>query len=964
VTRLHDPAADPRETSSATTKLILGYVRDHAGDEGVGAVLERAGIVPNLELLESDSHWVGYDTRIRLMSAAVEVLGDPEAMFKVGSSAVRSSVNPSLVLLLRALGSPSQVFRSLPRAVGKFTTTSTMQMVEVTKTSAVIRYVLHDGYAHSRLDCSYAQGLFSVVPELFGLPPARIVHEECESGGAEACLYHVTWAPRTRLRRRAAGRAAIEAELNALRAQLESLQTAASDLVGSNDLEAVLVRIVEGAASAVLAQGYLLAVEVSGGRTLVHAAGVAPEHREELANALLAGGDLGQPAVVVDVVSTRMRHGKLAVLYPRGQDGVPNEKQMLRAYAGHAAAALDMIRAVDAAQRGQQRADTLLQLSRRLADATSTAEVAHTVAQALPEITECTTAGVMLWDDDAGALRFEELVGFPEPDRRELLGATLTPGDVPELAKMLTSLQPVQLTIDNVGEVLRGLLELLGLTHFIAVPLLAAGELLGVVTVSWASSAPPSVDQADLTMRLMGVGDQASSALQNARLVSAVRHQALHDALTDLPNRVLFTDRLEQALRSRSLRGVGVLFCDLDRFKQVNDGMGHAAGDDLLRQAAARIASAVRDEDSVARLSGDEFAVLLPDVDDTTEAADVARRITAMFDAPFRVEGEEMRVTVSVGVAVHRGPDGRVDELLRSADAAMYDAKQRGLNHVSTSAAVADGRRTPAPSLERELQDAIERDELQLMFQPIVDALTGRAVGAEALVRWPHPRLGLLGPASFLPLAEETQLIVALDAWVMREACRVAAEQQAATGLPLRVAVNLSGRTLAAPDLLSRVRDAVQAANLPAECLELEVVESRALLDVAAVDGRLQALRRLGVRIALDDFGTGYSTLAWLRSLPIDQVKVDRSFTSHVDAEDGTFGLVRGVVALARELGLEVVAEGVETEGQLAALRAAGVHLVQGYLLGRPSPEWATTVAHAPARDDAARPKGLEPLAF
>jgi diguanylate cyclase (GGDEF)-like protein len=946
VTRLHDPAADPRETSSATTKLILGYVREHVGDDGVAAVLERAGIVPNLELLESDSHWVGYDTRIRLMSAAVDVLGDPDAMFKVGSSAVRSSVTPSLVLLLRALGSPSQVMRSLPRAVGKFTTTSTMQMVDVTKTSAIIRYVLHDGYEHSRLDCSYAQGLFSVVPELFGLPPAHILHDECESDGADACIYHVTWAPRPRFRRGAARRAAMAAELNALRAQLESLQTAASDLVGSNDLEAVLVRIVEGAASAVLAHGYLLAVHVSGGRTLVHAAGVEPERRDELARALLTGGDLGQPAVVVDVVSTRMRHGKLAVLYPRGQDGVPNEKQMLRAYAGHAAAALDMIRAVEAARRGQRRADTLLELSRRLADATSTAEVAHTVAQALPAITECKTASVMLWDDDAGALRFEEIVGIPEADRHELLGTELRPADVPELAKMLTSLQPVQLTVDEVGDVLRGMLERLGLTHFIAVPLLAAGELLGVVTASWASSAPPSVDQGDLTMRLKGVSDQASSALQNARLVSAVRHQALHDALTGLPNRVLFTDRLEQALRSRSLRGVGVLFCDLDRFKQVNDGMGHAAGDDLLRQAAERIAAAVRNGDSVGRLSGDEFAVLLPDVDDATEAAHVARRITSMFDAPFRIEGEEMRVTVSVGVAVHRGPDGRVDQILRSADAAMYDAKQRGLNHVSTTVAMAGAALSAVPSLERELQDAIENDELQLMFQPIVDAVTGAAVGAEALVRWPHPRLGLLSPASFLPLAEETQLIVALDAWVMRAACLVAAEQRSVTGLPLRVAVNLSGRTLAAPDLLSRVRDAVQAADLPADCLELEVVESRALLDVAAVQGRLQALRRLGVRVALDDFGTGYSTLAWLQSLPIDQVKVDRSFTSRVDTEDGTLGLVRGVVALARELGLEVVAEGVETDGQLAALRDAGVQLVQGYLLGRPSPEWVTTVAN------------------
>lgn len=942
--------AEERETSSATTKLILAYVRSLLGDEAVDRVLQQAELPHPRALLESDSHWVSYQTRIRLMTAAVDVLGDDEAMFKVGGSAIRSSVAPSLVLLLRALGTPAQVYRKLPRALGKFSTTSTLEMVEVTRDSAVIRFKLHEGYAHSRLDCSYAQGLFSVVPEIFGLPPAHILHDECESDGFDACIYHVTWARRSRLLRRrvAADRAYAlnNVELTSLRAQLEALQSASAELVHGDDLDAALVRIMAGAASAVLAHGYLLAVRNPDGSTRVHAAGVEPERQQTLAADLLDGRDLGQPAVVVDVASSRTWHGRLAVLYPHGQSGVPNEGSMLRAYAGHAAAALDMIQALDAARRGQRRGDVLLELSRRLAAASDMHQVAAIVTAALPEITDCSMGAVLLWHADTGRLRYADMAGVDGVVREALLDVELSPLDVPELAQMLTALQPVRLKIDEVGVVLRELLSSAGVSHVICVPLLAGGELLGVVAASWPQEAPPPVGEGDLTLRLIGVADQAATALQNARLVSEVRHQALHDSLTGLPNRVLFTDRLAEALRSRSTQRIGVLFCDLDRFKQVNDARGHAVGDELLRQAAARIVSAVRDCDTVGRISGDEFAVFLPHLATPEQAVIVARRITAAFDRPFRVEGEDLRVTTSVGVAVHSGSNGRVDQLLRAADAAMYDAKQRGLNQVSATPSgsrprpASGGGAAPVVSLERELQEALERDELRLFYQPIVDVPSGSTVGSEALVRWQHPRLGLLSPATFLPVAEETQLIVDVDAWVLRTACAEAALRPIASQ---RVAVNLSGRTLSDPQLVSRVRAALQASRLPAECLEVEIVESRALLDVAAVQERLQALRLLGVRVALDDFGTGYSTLTWLQMLPVDQVKIDRSFTSRIACDAGTAALIRGVLALTHELGLDVVAEGVEKREQLEALHAAGVRRMQGYLLGRPAAEWPLT---------------------
>lgn len=676
-----------RETSSATTKLILGYVRGQAGDGAVRQVLDRARLSGDVAKLESDSHWVSYEDRIRLMEAATVILGDSDAMRKVGASALRLSISPSLVLLLRALGSPSQVFRHLPRAVAKFSTTSVMRVPETTRTSALIRYRLHNGYQHSRLDCAYAQGLLSVVPEIFGLPPARIVHDECESYGAPECVYHVTWAQRRRWKGRIPRNGGSDAEKDALRGQLEALQSAASDLVSTDDLDTVLDRIVRGAASAVLAQGYLLAVHTPDGGTLVRADGVPAARRDELAARLLADEDLDETAVVVDVASSRMRHGRLAAIYSPGQRGLADEGRLLGAYARHAAAALDMIGALEESRRGQRRVHAMLELSRRLAATTSSDHVVKHVTEALPQVTGG-AARILLWDADKGELRGKGDSGLSTSQHGALVDIALRPQEVPELADMMQTRQPLRVSaLSSASAALKQVMADLQLTQMMAVPIVSGDQFFGVIMVAWTGDQSPANDESDLTMRLLGVADQAATALTNAHLVATVRHQALHDPLTSVPNRVLFTDRLERALSVRSGDGVAVLFCDLDRFKQVNDGLGHAAGDELLRRVAQRLMTAIREGDSLGRLSGDEFAVLLPNVAGVDAAVDVGRRITSNFQRPFLIDGHELRVTVSVGVAHHSGPGGRVDQLLRAADAAMYDAKRRGRNRVSTGSA-------------------------------------------------------------------------------------------------------------------------------------------------------------------------------------------------------------------------------------------------------------------------------------
>ena len=932
------PATDLRETSSATTRLVLAHVRATGGDGAVRRLLDRAQVPYPLEVLEREASWVSYDARIRLFEAAVEVLGQPDAMFRMGADSLRRGLNPGLVLLLSSLGSPAQVYRSLPRAVAKFSTTSTLQVRECGPTSATLVYRLHEGYAHSRLDCDYARGLFTVVPKLFRLAPARVLHEECESDGSPACVYTVTWDRRSRFRRRSNDRAA-DPELAALRAQLESLQSAASDLVSSDDVGTVLQRIVGRAAGAVLARSHLLVVDApDGGAPLVESSGVDPDLLPELARRLLHGEDLGPSAVVVDIVSPRRRHGRLAALYAPGQRGPADEVRLLDAYARHAAAALDGVLALEASRGEQRRATALLDLARRLAAAPDDRAVAQLVSAALVEVIGCSSAGVWLWDGARGVLQGTATSG-QRPEHDALVRATaLDPARTPELAQMLADHRPVRLTEQTTAPVVREVLAALELEQVLVVPLVAGGELHGVATASWPRGTVPAQAQPEVVLRLQGVGDQAATALHNTRLLGTVRHQALHDALTGLPNRVLFADRLEQALAAcgrGSVPAVAVLFCDLDRFKEVNDGLGHSAGDELLRQVASRLTDAVGPGAVLGRLSGDEFAVVLPDVADLPAATAVGGRVTEAFEHAFHVEGQELSVTLSVGVAVHAGEQGRGDQLLRAADAAMYVAKQRGRNQVASGPDAAPTAAVdPTAVTERELRHAIEHDELRLMFQPVLDVRTGSTVGAEALVRWQHPRLGLLGPGSFLPLSAETGLGTDLDRWVLRAACTALAVERRPDQ---HVAVNLSGRTLQAPGLVGWVRDALRESGLPAGQLTVEVVESRGLTDLPRLAERLGELRRIGVRVALDDFGTGYSTLTWLQRLPVDVLKVDRSFTGSLGDDPAASGLVRGVLLLAAELGLQVVVEGVETEEQLAVLHEVGCRLVQGYLLGRPA---------------------------
>jgi diguanylate cyclase (GGDEF)-like protein len=417
-------------------------------------------------------------------------------------------------------------------------------------------------------------------------------------------------------------------------------------------------------------------------------------------------------------------------------------------------------------------------------------------------------------------------------------------------------------------------------------------------------------------------------------------HRVLHDPLTDLPNRTLFLDRLALALARlhRARTNIAVLFIDLDHFKIVNDSLGHGAGDKLLVEIGERLREAIRPSDTIARFGGDEFVVLCEGITDARDAVAVGQRIVAAASYPFLLEGREMFVSASVGVALTLDGAATPETLLRDADVAMYRAKERGRGRVEVFDEALRSRILERLDLENGLRRALQRDELRVYYQPEISLSQERMVAVEALVRWEHPERGLLQPHDFVPLAEETGLIVEIGGWVLNEACRQVAEWRRA-GTELDVAVNVSARQLVQPDVVDVVRDALEQSGLPAEALCLEITESAVMRDPDAALATLTLVKELGVKIALDDFGVGFSSLAQLKEmLPLHALKVDRSFINGLDADERNSAIVAAVVMMATTLGLIAIAEGVETEAQVMQAQALGCDVSQGYFFTAPEP--------------------------
>jgi diguanylate cyclase (GGDEF)-like protein len=592
-------------------------------------------------------------------------------------------------------------------------------------------------------------------------------------------------------------------------------------------------------------------------------------------------------------------------------------------------------RLLDALRERQVLLERLAQLQRGIVDRLPVHEVLEAVVESACELLDCRVGILWIEDPDdpdhtaavATSGADDELL---ERNRRQPADAGLSGRAIRE--RMLVVADAVSGT--GAGHDMSDFPHD-GVRAAMAAPVFERSRVVGSLGV--ASTKPEHVYEPRDQQVLLSLAEHASLALNHARAVEEAVHEALHDSLTGLPNRSLFLDRMRHAL-ARAERGsepVAVLFCDLDGFKTVNDSLGHRTGDRLLVSVAERLTECLRPADTIARLGGDEFAVLLEELREPGDAARAAQRLLDALKSPFELRGREFFISASIGIAAGAGD---AETLLRDADLAMYRAKGRGKGRYAVYEPSMHTAIVERLELEVDLKRALERDELAVVYQPIFNLRDGRITGVEALVRWRHPTRGIVMPESFVPLAEESGTIGELGRWVLRKACHQGALWRAKyPGHPgLGIGVNISGAQLREPGLVKEVADALDESQLDATGLTLEITETALMESVDTAIQQMDALSELGVDLAIDDFGTGYSSLRYLRRLPLDVMKIERSFIGGIGGPEEEAQLLRAIVDLAGIFGLRVVAEGIERPAQRERLLALGCELGQGHLLSEP----------------------------
>jgi diguanylate cyclase (GGDEF)-like protein len=582
---------------------------------------------------------------------------------------------------------------------------------------------------------------------------------------------------------------------------------------------------------------------------------------------------------------------------------------------------------------------TAAETDRAVLSSIDSTRIVTTVLSRMRDVCRCERVAVLLVDPGA-----------------EISSATLYL-ESPDSASEVQA-RPVRLTADEAGELLKNgeglclaggagpsyLNPLIdqGVDAMLVLPLVYQADLLGALVLT----GRPVGRGEDELLQARRFAVQVALALANARMVEQIRFLAFYDSLTELPNRVSFKRRLasELARSAESDRMFAVFFLDLDHFSRINDTLGHKLGDRLLQLVGPLIKScclSVTSSASVSRLGGDEFTVIIPDLTDPLVAAQVARNILDAFNTPFSIDGHEVFVSASIGMAIFPTDGTDLESLLKSADVAMYQAKRNGRNTFEFFAKSMSTGSVKRLTLESQLRKAMDRKEFEIWYQPIVEVGSGRVASAEALIRWRHPAWGFVLPNEFIPVCEETGLIVPLGAWILRSVCAQnrAWQQQGLPAIP--VAVNLSGQQLRGDGVFELVREALAEAQLEPRHLVLELTESILMANEGGAATALPALSELGVGLAIDDFGTGYSSLSYLKHFPVDTVKIDKSFVSDVTANVNDAAITSAIIAMGHALDLRVVGEGVETAEQAQVLRLQGCDLIQGFWVSRPIPAHA-----------------------
>ncbi len=1010
-----------QDVSGTVISVIIRYVRNLCGDAGLVRMLQMAGEMRPIEVLEDSLTWSSYSEALALISAAAHVCVDSEIARHLGEEMLRQYDGTEVANLLRSLGSPKEVLKNVTAAAAKFFTVSTLEALEVGDAHAIVRAANRPGYQRDISICDFTKGLLSQVPVLFGLLPATIIESECAARGGRFCLYSVGWEEhqwssfvdeRESIYTMAWGSGNVDeaqaevetdestqismlnAQVQQLTERLQDVYGTAADLLATDDLDSVLSNVTRRAAHAVNAPRYILAVQLNPEQPIsLHHHGFTQQEAEAIALEILQPNPdtKNGSRLIADVRSKRQYYGRIAAIYPEGSQFLEQEREALSVYANYAATALDMVTALDDARKSNATSSALLEFSRNLAKTTTTYEVAKELSSTIPKVLGCDTSSVLLWDESSQSLRsikkitsdgqlagYDESVGTIEPSQ-DSFGYTNTNIDTegavavrdetashedqsnqdgmnsendageiltipisasPIIQQIISSRDIIVVNSDTTDNYVKEILERYGIQSTLMAPIFTSDKFLGIVTANFKSKIDPNLlNSKELRERIIGLSDQAAISLENANLLQQISHMAWHDALTGLPNRRLLEDRANQALvqASRSGETLCMFFVDLDHFKEVNDVLGHASGDELIREVAARLTRAVRQQDTVARLGGDEFAILLPGLSDNDAIEALAHRMLTSLSKPFMLYGQEAYVTGSIGIAIYPRDGSTYDELLSRADAAMYRSKGLGRNTFQVfDVSIDQTSSSDVVQLERDLHKALENNQLFILYQPFIDLETAKVVGVESLVRWRHPTRGLLEPASFIEIAEETDLIVEIDSWVVRETCKQARRWQDIGIPPLQLAINVSTRDLLSQEYVENLLATVEEYDLNPSLIELELTERVVFDDSSTMRDNVDRLQKAGVRFSVDDFGTGASGLDRFGTFPISTLKIDRSFVQVLGPDDQSQTIIQAITGMAKDLGMSCVAEGVETSTQSRVLLQRGCTTAQGFFFSPP----------------------------
>jgi diguanylate cyclase (GGDEF)-like protein len=894
----------------------------------VRELLDRAGDDRPVEVVMDETGWSSYQQARQVMEMTSSVLGGVRALGGIahaydGDMGTMADISDSLHRQgsLHALFETSTGGQNI--AVSFVNTTGH----RTGESEWVLENDYKPGYEPYPELCMLMGEFLQISTRFFGFFDVHVVEETCQTRGDDVCRYRVWWAE---VDENEQERSLLEARINGLEQRIARFQETVSGLVLTSDLSTALNQVVRSAARAFGAPGFLLAVEAMPGHAAhVQAYGVDPDDASRLAAAIRAGEPCPELVAVVAVESSRCRYGHLAAYSPdRTMIGDP---EMLQAYARLAATALDSAFALEDARREAHRAATLLELASSIASIDALDDLGRRIVEATTTVLGADRASLAVADHENGVARLVAAHGYPPELLARVVGATapLADGGLDRIRYLSSDAFPD----DDMSRIL--LHE--GASH-VVVPLIDDGAIDGWLGATVLDD-PDRLELTDaLEVQLRGLAAHACTAIRNARLVSAIRHQAMHDALTGLPNRALILDRAEQLLARarRDHTPISALFLDLDRFKTINDTLGHGVGDQLLQAVATRLTAAVRASDTLARLGGDEFVVLVDGARFGAGPSVAAERILEVLKQPFVLDGvdEPFTVTASIGIATSMAATSAGD-LLRDADVALYEAKAAGGNQFVVFAPEMQTAVLDRVSLESDLRRAIKRDEFFLVYQPILDLRSRRITGVEALIRWQHPTRGVVDPDDFVPQLEQSGLIIPVGRWVLDEACRQLATWNR-SGRHFDMSVNVTARQLATDDFVGDVSSILGITGISSESLILEITETTIMNDTDATIERLERLKTLGVRLAIDDFGTGYSSLAYLRRFPVDALKIDRTFISAIAESAEAGALIHTLVHLGKALGLSTLAEGIEDHDQFTRLQLEDCDSGQGFLFSQP----------------------------